>query len=118
MRERVTVVLVCGSHTSVEPRKVFNVLDAYKLLYGELLILHGAAPNTDSVAEQWAKSRQVIYIGVPAQWDLYGRSAGPHRNLEMLALFKPDHVIAFPGGPGTRNMIAQARSHGIEPYIP
>ena len=38
--------------------------------------------------------------------------AGPIRNRWMLAL-GPDLVIAFPGGQGTANMIAQARKAGV-----
>jgi ABC-type Fe3+-hydroxamate transport system substrate-binding protein len=42
----------------------------------------------------------------------YGPSAGPIRNGRMLE-YKPDLVIAFPGGRGTANMVKQARKAGI-----
>ena len=36
------------------------------------------------------------------------------RNREMLERGRPDLVIAFPGGPGTANMVKLAREAGIE----
>lgn len=47
-----------------------------------------------------------------ADWELHGRKAGPIRNAAMLAT-EPDLVIAFPGGKGTANCVAQARKLGI-----
>lgn len=35
------------------------------------------------------------------------------RNRRMLDEGRPDLVVAFPGGPGTRNMVKLARAHGI-----
>ena len=41
------------------------------------------------------------------------RGAGPVRNARML-VEKPDLVIAFPGGPGTADMVRRARAAGVE----
>jgi len=35
------------------------------------------------------------------------------RNMTMLIKFKPDAVIAFPGGTGTDDMVKQARQHKV-----
>ena len=35
------------------------------------------------------------------------------RNARMLAEGKPDLVVAFPGGRGTADMVAQARKAGV-----
>jgi hypothetical protein len=51
-----------------------------------------------------------------AKWDKYGKSAGPIRNKKMLDEGKPDLVFAFPGGPGTNNMIKQAKEKNILIY--
>lgn len=53
-------------------------------------------------------------IGFPADWSRFGPAAGPRRNTHMLMVGKPDVVIAFPGGPGTANMIQQAMDFGKE----
>lgn len=61
-------------------------------------------------------------IGKPwvAHWDAHGKAAGPVRNGEMLrgkSTFRDEGVadllIAFPGGKGTADCVAQARSLGI-----
>jgi hypothetical protein len=52
-----------------------------------------------------------------AEWHRFGREAGPMRNARMLAEGKPNLVVAFPGGPGTRNMVDLARRAGVEIVI-
>lgn len=57
---------------------------------------------------------------VEAQWERYSAGlkagqknpAGAIRNSEM-AKMKPDVVLACPGGPGTANMVATAKAHGL-----
>ena len=80
------------------------------------LVIHGAAKGADSLAEEWAKSRKVPTIPCPANWKRYGRGAGPIRNKQMLDL-KPELVVAFPGGSGTRHMVEIARKAGIEVMV-
>jgi ABC-type Fe3+-hydroxamate transport system substrate-binding protein len=53
-----------------------------------------------------------------AEWEKYGKRAGPVRNRQMLEL-KPDGVVAFDtGGPGTRDMITAAQEAGVPVYLP
>ena len=49
----------------------------------------------------------------PADWKANAKAAGPIRNAEMLADFKPDTVIAFPGGRGTADMVRKAKAAGV-----
>lgn len=46
-----------------------------------------------------------------ADWDKHGRAAGPIRNKELIDSI--EFLIAFPGGKGTANCIAQAREAGV-----
>jgi hypothetical protein len=73
-----------------------------------------AVGGVDYFAGMWASARGVDVHTEYAQWKTFGRSAGPRRNAEML-LMKPDTVIAFltGSGPGTRNMITQAKLAGV-----
>jgi len=50
----------------------------------------------------------------PAEWDKFGRRAGPLRNEQMLREGKPDVVVAFPGGRGTAHMVRIAKEAGID----
>ena len=54
-----------------------------------------------------------------AEWDRYGKSAGPRRNKRMLDEGKPDMVIAFPTptSKGTWHMVRIARESGVTTFI-
>jgi hypothetical protein len=52
-------------------------------------------------------------LRVSAEWEKFGKKAGFIRNEKMLALGKPDLVVAFPGGVGTAMMVRLARKQGI-----
>jgi hypothetical protein len=67
------------------------------------------------LAGAWAAIEVEVYR---ADWAKHGRSAGPIRNQRMLSDGKPDKVMAFPGGRGTRGMIALARAAGVEVLEP
>jgi len=103
-----TVVLVCGGRNYKDSRRVFEELDALE----PTLVIEGGASGADQLAFRWAQARQVPVITHFANWKALGRAAGPIRNGEMLARWKPNVVLAFPGGAGTANMVKQAAEHG------
>lgn len=67
------------------------------------------------MTSDWLASSGASWPGeaFPADWAAYDRAAGPIRNARMIAEGKPDIVLAFPGGRGTANMVAQARKAGV-----
>ena len=106
-------VLITGSRNWKNREFLYEVLDQLELDDIEVLI-EGEATGADTMARQWAESR---YIGnrvlkFPANWDTYGRAAGPIRNKQMLVEGKPTLCIAFSEdlttSRGTRNMVLQA----------
>jgi hypothetical protein len=106
-------ILVCGSRHYSNRAHVYAVLDELHRATPITLLIHGACHlgGADILAEDWAKSRCVPYIGVPADKTRWPR-AGPERNAKMLG-YKPHRLIAFPGHAGTASMIALARRDGI-----
>jgi hypothetical protein len=113
-------ILVCGGRDFPDRDLVFRTLDAVARKHGTetLAIIHGAClTGADKFAEEWAKEREVAYIGFPARWKTEGRAAGPLRNKRMRDATSPDHCIAFRGDRGTRGMIALMREIGIEPWL-
>lgn len=46
-------------------------------------VVCGMAKGADSLGEDWAKRNKIPIKYFPADWDKYGRSAGPIRNGEM-----------------------------------
>lgn len=107
------VVCVCGGRRYNNQLRVFETLDALHAERTITAVVHGAAPGADSLAERWAKSRFVDYIGCPADWDRHGNAAGPIRNTRMLDTWLPDLVVSFPGGTGTADCVKKAGMRSI-----
>lgn len=106
-------VLVCGGRNFHDRELVRIVLDRIHKETPITAIIHGAAPGADTLASWWATVNEVQNLDFPADWAKHGKAAGPLRNALMLREGKPDMVLAFPGGPGTRNMVDQARCAGV-----
>ena len=77
------------------------------------VIIHGDAAGADRVAGQVAAKWGIEVWKFPANWARYGKSAGPRRNYQMIQEGRPTHVLAFPGGAGTANMVKQASKAGL-----
>jgi hypothetical protein len=96
----------------------YGVMDTYLAPeYQPLSIISGGARGADNLAEEWAKERKVpiqVFPVTPHEWGKYGKRAGYLRNQKMLDEGKPDLVIAFRGGKGTRMMIELAEQAGVK----
>lgn len=103
------VILVCGGRNYKDEEYVFRVLNA---ISNPTLIVHGGCSGADLLADKWAKANNVPVKAYPADWSV-GKAAGPIRNQQMLDEEKPDMVVAFPGGNGTRDMINKARKANV-----
>lgn len=108
-------VLVCGGRDYDDEARIYAVLDAEASVVPITMIIQGGARGADTLARLWSESRSVDCLSVPANWSKHGRGARPIRNARMLD-YKPDLVIAFPGGIGTANMIKQARASEIKVF--
>ncbi len=119
-------VIACGGRTyavqsvgkykstvSRERQVIFDSLDKVHAERAITLLIHGDANGADTVSGEWATSRGVTVLAVPAQWERFGKRAGAMRNGWMLDK-KPDLVVAFPGGSGTQHMVTIATRNGVE----
>ena len=107
-------VLVCGGRDFDDIGKVFRTMDELHAFYRFSTVIHGAARGADRLGQAWAHARKIEELPFPADWNRYLKRAGPVRNAKMLREGKPELVVAFPGGPGTRDMIARSREAGVE----
>jgi hypothetical protein len=107
-------VVVCGGRNFRSPAQVFRALDRLHAEHRFTDLMQGGCPTgVDRFAKEWRQTKPEIQGWTcEADWDRYGRSAGPRRNTRM-AEWKPDLVIAFPGGDGTADMVRKARAAGI-----
>lgn len=94
---------------------IYATLNAIKEHYGEIMLICGGAPGLDAWAQQWANDMKIHCAVVKAIWNKLGNLAGPIRNSMMLKL-RPDVCVAFPGGPGTADMVEKARAAGVQTY--
>jgi predicted Rossmann-fold nucleotide-binding protein len=107
-------VLVCGGRNFENRAMLHATLDYLHADRGCAVVIAGGARGADTLAVEWAKEREVMVEVYMAEWDQFGRKAGPIRNQRMLDEGKPDLVVAFPGGRGTAGMIALAEKAGVE----
>lgn len=77
-------------------------------------IVSGDATGADALAENYAAEYHYSFKKFRADWDRFGKSAGPIRNREMAAY--STHLIDFWDGksPGSRNMIEEAKAAGLK----
>ncbi len=101
-------ILVCGGREYDDWKKLSRVLAEHN----PSVIIQGGAPGADKLAHKWADCNNVPSIVFPANWKQGGKG-GPIRNSFMLAECRADLVIAFPGGPGTVDMVRKAKGAGL-----
>lgn len=121
-------IVVCGSRTWQEKEKLERLLDWVYAgsLWTErdFILIQGGARGADLMAGDWAERRMefndfvIEHIQMDANWELYGRSAGFRRNIQMLEQ-EPDLVIAFWDGEskGTMHTVEEARKRNIETWV-
>jgi hypothetical protein len=111
------MVVVCGGRNYADRQTLWHVLDLWHNNYGIEILGQGGAPGADRLAAAWARRRKVPLVTYEADWSR-GDRAGPERNKHMLLDAKPDVVLAFPGGKGTRDCVRQARAIGVRVVEP
>jgi hypothetical protein len=111
-------ILVCGGRDYYKYGEFDRLMDR---IYSELcegegldcVVIQGGAKGADFLAKGWAWSMNFECLEFPADWKKHGKAAGSIRNQQMLDEGKPDVVVAFPGGYGTRDMVDRARKSGV-----
>jgi hypothetical protein len=113
-------VLVCGSRDWVDRAPIEREL---RKLSSGTIIIHGGARGADTIAGEVAKELGFVVRCYPADWDKYGRGAGPRRNALMLIKEHrlPDDLIHkvlafskdFENSRGTKDMMQKSTAKSI-----
>ncbi len=76
-----------------------------------IIIVSGCATGADTIGERYAKENGFIVEKYPADWQKYGKSAGPRRNKSMTKV--SDYIICFWDGKsrGTKSLIRYAKMY-------
>ena len=105
-------VIIAGSRDGCPNRMLDYAVAQSGFRITELVC--GMARGVDQQAHAWATIIGLPIKEFPANWDAYGRGAGPRRNRQMAEY--ADALIALPGGAGTKNMVEEARKLGLLIY--
>lgn len=116
-----TRVIVAGSRSIAHRGLVKETIreSPYNPFHGTL-ICGGASDGVDPIAKEFAQTfTHIEYVEVPAEWDKYGKAAGPKRNRRMAREFDADALIAIWDGEssGTRSMIEEALDAGLSVHV-
>lgn len=107
--------IIAGSRTIWDYNLVDDVVSESGFLISTVVC--GMAPGVDSVGWAIAYVNGIKVDEFPADWERFGKSAGPRRNAEMA--MNADALIAIWDGEsrGTRDMISIANRKGLKTYI-
>lgn len=100
---------------------IYDVLAQYdELLDHKPVFINGAAPGVDLLAGDAGLSLDWRVLWAPAEWDKFGRAAGPRRNAFMLS-FAPAILLVFHNAlhrsKGTLNCVQQAFKLPFPPKV-
>ena len=107
-------VIVAGGRDFADYDLLKSKLDNLLVNRNPVEIVSGTARGADKLGEFYAKRSQLALALFPADWDLYGKSAGFKRNAQMADY--ADALVAFWDGKsrGTMHMINLAKSAGLQ----
>lgn len=114
-------ILICGSRNFSDSSKIERFVNSLPI--GSILI-EGEANGADKMAALAAQKKGVPeerILRFPADWENFGRAAGPIRNSQMLLEGKPQIVVAFSDNieesRGTKNMMQQALKKDLPVFL-
>ena len=77
-------------------------------------VVSGGATGADAGGEMFAYRVDIPMKRFKADWQTYGRAAGPMRNRQMAVY--AEAVVLFPGGRGTNSMFNEAKKYELKIY--
>lgn len=114
-------VLVCGDRYWNNRDFLFDVLDRWHQREPITMIIEGGAQGADLMAREWALHKNIPFKEFPADWNKWGKAAGPIRNTQMLDQGKPQRVIGFHANiatsKGTKDMLRQSMKRKIRTWL-
>jgi len=107
--------IIAGSRTCTDKEELVKAIN--NCGWKPTVVISGAAKGVDKLGELWAEENGISCQLFPADWKLYGKSAGWKRNYKMAC--KAEALIAIWDGKskGTKNMIDIARLKKLKVHI-
>lgn len=76
-------------------------------------VVSGGARGADSMGEWWARQNGIALIIFPADWNRFGKAAGPIRNTQMANYAQMLIAFLAKDSKGTKDMIEKANRHNL-----
>ena len=109
------VLLVSGDRYYKDIEAVWEALKGLRHYYETLV--HGDADGADFMCKVIATGFGMVVKAYPADWERFGKPAGPIRNSEMIEKEKPDALVFFHynlhSSRGTIDCIKKCQAKGI-----
>ncbi len=115
-----TKIVIAGSRGFLDFKLMVKAIDRIittRISDKEITIVSGRARGADLLGERYARLRDYLIEGHPAEWDRFGKAAGYIRNVEMGN--EGDVLIAFwdMKSRGTLHMINLAKKYKLKIYV-
>ncbi len=112
-------ILISGSRYYSNYKKILSFLKKMKKKYKNLVVIEGGARGADKLAQKACKQAGIKFKEYNANWEKYGKKAGPIRNQKMLDDNKDIELLAvfhenLDKSKGTRDMIKRAKKAKIK----
>ena len=110
-------VIIAGCRDFADYALLCSFADQVLAGAADIEIVSGGARGADALGERYARDRHYALKVFPADWNKWGRAAGPIRNGQMADY--ADALIAFWDGQssGTRDMIRKAEEKGLAVHV-
>ncbi|MFD1292366.1 SLOG family protein [Lutibacter holmesii] len=111
-------LIIAGTRTFTNYQKLKQACDHFLQDQNNIEIVSGAYyRGADKLGEQYAKERGYKLTQFPADWDTFGRAAGPKRNQQMANY--ADALIVFWDGKsrGAKHMIELAKRNHLKVQV-
>lgn len=109
--------LVFGDRKWFHQGVLFEVLDDIHAATPITVVIEGEAQGADKMGKWWARSRGIEVDAYPADWNRFGKAAGPIRNQDMLKNGRPHMGIGFhddiQSSKGTKDMLKRLLKAGV-----
>lgn len=113
-------IIIAGMRTFTDYNRVKRAMFRFAPLH-DVEIISGTAEGADKLGERFAAEYGLPLKRFPANWDKFGKAAGPIRNAQMAQYAAEEEgiLVAFWDGQskGTKSMINEAGKRGLHVII-
>lgn len=110
-------VIIAGSRHCESFKVVLDAMNESPFVGKITEIVSGGARGVDTIGENLGVLMGIPVKRFPAEWDKFGRAAGPKRNRQMAEYADALIAVLYPGSRGTANMIEQAKRLGLKIHV-